>query len=91
MRTGCWKRIACAACLSVAVAGAYGAAAAALPANLPAGPAPKVIVEEPLVRGERLLRFGGYELNVAFTPGGRLVCFDITAARPRKNAPHSRA
>lgn len=80
MRTRLWKRIACAACLSVVVAGAYGAAAAALPLNMPAGPAPKAPAVEPLMRGERLLRFGGYELNVAFTPGGRLVCFDITPA-----------
>ncbi|HWS55593.1 MAG TPA: hypothetical protein VN228_15750 [Pyrinomonadaceae bacterium] len=80
MRVKLWKRIACAACLTVVTAGAYGAAAAGLPSNAQRCSGREAPAAEPLVRGERLLRFCGYELNVAFTPGGRLVGFDITSA-----------
>jgi hypothetical protein len=90
MRTGRWKRIACAACLLLVVACTYKASA--LPLHMPTKQAPKPPAAEALVRGERVLRFGGYQLNIAFTPGGRLVCFDITAAAPPpKAAPHSQA
>lgn len=78
MRTGLWKRIACAACMSLVVAGACGAGAAALPLAVTPAPVRAAAAPEPLMRGERVLTFGGYVLNVAFTPGGRLVCFDIT-------------
>jgi hypothetical protein len=78
MRTGFWKRIACAACMSLIAAGAYRAAAAGLPSAEAQAPVRAAAAPEPLVRGERVLTFGGYVLNVAFTPGGRLVCFDIT-------------
>ncbi|HEV3470626.1 MAG TPA: hypothetical protein VG148_14985 [Pyrinomonadaceae bacterium] len=82
MRTGRLKSIACAACLLLTVAGVYKASA--LPLRLPARHAPTAAAPEPLLRGERVFTFGGYQLNIAFTPGGRLVCFDITAAPPRK-------
>jgi hypothetical protein len=75
MRTGRWKRIACAACLLLVVACTYRASA--LPPHTRTQRAPESAAE-PLVRGERVLTFGGYELNIAFTPAGRLVCFDIT-------------
>jgi hypothetical protein len=39
-------------------------------------------VRETVVRGRGLVTFGGYELNVTFTTEGRLVCFDITDAKP---------
>jgi len=81
MRTGRWKRIAWAASLLLAVACTYRASA--LPLPLKAQPAPRPAAEL-LLRGERVLTFGGYELNIAFTRGGRLVCFDITAAPPPK-------
>lgn len=68
-----WKRIACAACLSLFVAGAYRASAVPL-RRAAAGPAG---AEESIVHGRRLLTFGGYELNVSFTPAGRVVCLDI--------------
>lgn len=76
MRTGRWKRIACAACLLLVVACTYRASA--LPLQTRAEQAPESAAAEPLVRGERVLTLGGYELNIAFTPAGRLVCFDIT-------------
>jgi hypothetical protein len=44
-------------------------------------------VQETVVRGRGLLSFGGYELNVTFTTGGRLVCFDITDANAKPSMP----
>ncbi len=74
MRSERWKRLACAACLSLLVAGAYRASA--VPAREPAAAAPPP-ADVSVVHGRRLLTFGGYELNVSFTPAGRLVCLDI--------------
>lgn len=75
MRTGSWKKIVCAACLSLTATGTYRAAASSRPC---VAPAPAVTREQPLLRGRGLVRFGGYELNVAFTAEGRFVRFDIT-------------
>jgi hypothetical protein len=72
MRSSRWKRIACAACLLLTVAGAYKASA--VPLREPVAPAR---AGEAVVHGRRLLTFGGYQLNVSFTPAGRLVCLDI--------------
>jgi hypothetical protein len=36
----------------------------------------------PILRGRSVAHFGGYELNVAFTPDGEVVCVDISAAAP---------
>ena len=74
MRIRSWKRIACAACLTLFVTGAYKASA--VPLRRPAAPA-----AESVVFGRRLLTFAGYELNVSFTPAGRLVCLNITGAK----------
>ncbi len=71
MRSSLWKRMACAACLTLTVAGAYRASAVTSRGR--AAPA----AEEAILYGRRLLTFGGYELNVSFTPAGRLVCLDI--------------
>jgi len=79
MRTSRWKRIACAACLSLAVACTYQASAVPLPVR--ARSAPRASAEESVLRGRRVLTFVGYELNVDFTPAGRLVCFNITETR----------
>jgi hypothetical protein len=76
MRSRRWKRIACAACLSLVIAGSYKALA--VPLRGPASAAPKV--EEAVLYGRRLLTLGGYQLNASFTPAGRLVCFEIARA-----------
>jgi hypothetical protein len=34
----------------------------------------------PVLRGTRVLTLAGYELNVAFTTGGKVICFDISAS-----------
>ena len=72
MRSSRWRRIALAACLLLAVAGAYKASA--VPLRELAAP---VKVREAVLHGRRLVTFGGYQLNVSFTPAGRLVCLDI--------------
>lgn len=78
-----WKRIAFAACLTASTAFACHAAvysrALAVAARYPC-------VNQPVIRGEGLLRVGGYALNVRFTPEGRLLGFDISAARARPDA-----
>ena len=72
MRARSWKRIAGAALLLLTVAGAYKASAMTLRA------APCTArTTEGVVHGRRLVTFAGYELNVAFTPAGRLVGLDI--------------
>lgn len=75
MRSERWKRIACAVCLLLVV-GAYKASA--VPLRGPSAAAPRI--EESILHGRRLLTLGGYQLNVSFTPAGRLVCFDIARA-----------
>jgi hypothetical protein len=72
MRSRSWKRIVCAACLLLTVAGAYRASAVTL-----RGGAAPVAAREAVLYGRRLVTFGGYELNVSFTPAGRLVCLNI--------------
>jgi hypothetical protein len=44
-------------------------------------------VRETVVRARGVVTFGGYELNVSFTPEGRLVCFDITDADAKPSWP----
>lgn len=73
MRSRLWKRVACAACLTLMVAGAYKASAVTPRAADAAAP----VREEAVLHGRRLLTLGRYELNVSFTPAGRLVCFGI--------------
>lgn len=72
MKSRGWKRVACAVCLWLTVAGAYKASAVPLRGE----PRP-VAAAETVVHGRRLLTFGGYELNVSFTSTGRVVCLDI--------------
>lgn len=79
MRTSRWKRIACAVCLSAAAACAYQAMALP-PLRAQTEPALETSLDVSVLRGQRVLTFGGYELNVAFTSRGRLLCFDISAA-----------
>jgi hypothetical protein len=69
------KRIAFAACLTMSAAFVCHAAAATR-----ATVARHPCVNQAVIRGEGLLRAGGYALNVRFTPQGRLLGFDITAA-----------
>ena len=74
-----WKRLACAALLVVLTAFAYEAAAVrACPL---AARVAKSHGKETVLRGKGVVRFAGYELNMSFTPEGRLVGLDITAAR----------
>jgi hypothetical protein len=76
-----WKRITFAACLTTFAAFACHAAAAtrAVAVGRPC------VNRQPVIRGEGLLRAGGYALNIRFTPGGKLLGFDISAA-PAKPA-----
>ena len=74
MRSRGWKRYMCAACLSLALAGAYNASALTLPGG---ATCTQRGAAEAVVHGRRLLTFGGYELNVTFTPAGRVLGFNI--------------
>lgn len=82
MKTRRWKGAARAACLVFALmlAGHVAAAVGARTSRAAGSSGP--CVRETVVRGQRLVTLGGYELNVTFTTGGRLVCFDITDAPP---------
>ena len=84
-----WKRIAFAACLTALTAFACHAAASsrarAVGARRPCT-AGAVTRGGAVIRGEGLVRLGGYELNVRLTPEGRLVGFDISAAPAEKTA-----
>jgi hypothetical protein len=75
-----WKRFAFAAILTVFTAFIYQAATARACPRLDAR-ARKQQANEVVLRGKGLVRVAGYELNLSFTPEGRLVGFDITAAR----------
>ncbi|MDQ3918287.1 MAG: hypothetical protein M3348_07400 [Acidobacteriota bacterium] len=73
-----WKRIAFAACLTASAAFVcHAAAATRVRAVAVSSPC---VNRRPVIRGEGLLRVGGYALNVRFTPEGRLLGFDISAA-----------
>ena len=72
MRTRRWKRIVGALLLLLAVAGAYKVAAGPL-----RGAPCQAAAPDTVVHGRRLVTFAGYELNVSFTTGGRLVGLDI--------------
>lgn len=82
MKTKRWKRITFAACLT-----AYTAFAchAAVTSHTLAVAARRPCTNQAVISGKGLLRVGGYELNVKFTPEGKLVGFDISAA-PAKAA-----
>lgn len=74
-----WKRIAFAALLIALTAFAYHAASVGACTHLKR--ARDRHVNETVLRGEGFVRLAGYELNVSFTPEGRFVGLDITAAR----------
>ena len=77
-----WKRFACAASLTMLAAFAYHSATArACPR---AACSTKVQTKETVLRGNGVVRLGGYELNLSFTPEGRFVGLDITAAPSKK-------
>ena len=71
-----WKRIAFAACLTAFTA--FACHAAATSRAIAVGRRP--CMNRAVIRGEGLLRVGGYELNVRFTPEGKLVGFEVSAA-----------
>ena len=77
-----WKMIAFVACLTACTAFACHAAAARTYAARVRQPCR----DEAVIRGEGLIRLGGYELNVRFTPEGKLVGFDISAVPSKKTA-----
>jgi len=79
-----WKRITFAAGLTAFTAFACHAAASSR--ALAVG-ARQPCVNRAVIRGEGLMRVGGYELNVRFTPDGRLVGLDVSAAPLKKTAP----
>ena len=75
-----WKRIAFAACLTAFMA--FACHAAAVSRAIAVG-VRRPCMNRAVIRGQGLLRVGGYELNVRFTPEGKLVGFDISAARAK--------
>jgi hypothetical protein len=78
MKTKGWKRFVCCACLTAFTAFTYQAAAAARPdSRAPGGQC----MPETFLRGNGLVSFGGYDLNITFTPEGRFVRFDITTKK----------
>jgi len=84
-----WKRFACAALLIVLTAFAYESAAVrACPRVSRAQNAQKSRAKETVLRGKGFVRFAGYELNLSFTPEGRIVRFDISAAPAKKTDGH---
>ena len=82
MKTRRWKSAARAAYLVFALALAGHLAAAVGARTSRATSASRPCTQETVVRGRGLVSLGGYELNVTFTTGGRLVCLDITDAPP---------
>ena len=78
-----WKRFACVALLFTLTAFAYEAAS--VRACPRAARSAKTHRKETVLRGKAVVRFAGYELNLNFTPEGRLVGFDITAAPAKKS------
>jgi hypothetical protein len=78
MKTKRWKRVAFAACLTAFTALVCHAAATSRAHVLGAGR--PCMNRQAVIRGRGLLRVGGYELNVRFTPEGKLLGFDISAA-----------
>ncbi|HYE15456.1 MAG TPA: hypothetical protein VD968_13520 [Pyrinomonadaceae bacterium] len=81
----CIRFAAAAALVLASTAFAHRSLASVSPcaAGAAAATRPEARASGPVLRGRGLLKFGGYELNVTFTPGGKLVNFDITAARGR--------
>ena len=71
-----WKKLACAAALCLSTSFAYQSFAS--PGRCSA-PSRQIVEAAPVLRGEGLLTFAGYQLNVAFTPDGALLGFDISA------------
>lgn len=76
-----WKRITSALCLTAFSAFTYKAAAAAVHSNTLVMQALAPCVQETFLRSNGLVSLGGYELNVTFTPEGRLVRFHITTKK----------
>jgi hypothetical protein len=78
MKTKRWKRVAFAALLTLTLGFAYQAACVRACTHLKR--AHKRQANQTVLRGEGFVRLAGYELNLSFTPEGRLVGFDITNA-----------
>jgi hypothetical protein len=53
--------------------GARGGGPISPPAGARAQRAPGLVLH-----GKSVARFGGYALNIVFTPDGKLLCFDLT-------------
>jgi hypothetical protein len=87
MKTRSWKSAARAACFIMAAALSCHAIVSVGSRTTRAAHALRPCVQETVVRGRGLLSFGGYELNVTFTTGGHLVCFDITDANAKPSMP----
>jgi hypothetical protein len=79
MKTKRWQRVAFAALLTLATALAYHAASVRACTHIER--AHRRNANETILRGEGFVRLAGYELNLSFTPEGRFVGLDITAAR----------
>jgi len=79
MKTKRWQRVAFAALLTLTTALAYHAASVRACTHIKR--AHRRNANETILRGEGFVRLAGYELNLSFTPEGRFVGLDITAAR----------
>lgn len=82
-----WKNTKRAASLIVAAALACHMVASVGASTTRAARIARPCVRETVVRGRGLVTFGGYELNVTFTTGGRLLRFDITDANAKPSMP----
>lgn len=84
MSADLWKKLACAAALTLCMGLAHRSLASSW--KSPGKCVPRTAVSaskpggEPVLRGRALVTFAGYELNITFTPGGKLVGFDISTA-----------
>jgi hypothetical protein len=79
MKTKAWKSVGRAACFIVATALACHMVVSV---GARSAHSSEPCARETVVRGRGLVTFGGYDLNVTFTTAGRIVCFDITDAKP---------
>jgi hypothetical protein len=82
-----WKSTKRAASLIVAAVLAYHMVAPVGAHTTRSARVARPCVLETVVRGRGLVTFGGYELNVTFTTGGRLLRFDITDANAKPSMP----
>ncbi|HZI20263.1 MAG TPA: hypothetical protein VEY09_16905 [Pyrinomonadaceae bacterium] len=87
MQSSRLKKFALAAALSLSFAFAYRSLAhePGRARNTSTASAVSAVTRAPaamVLYGRSVARFGGYKLDISFTPDGRLVCFGIAADTP---------